>query len=264
MSLDFLTKKDRRFCAIIQARMGATRLPGKVLFDLGGKPIIEHVVSRIQSCNPDKVILAIPVGTQDDSLAFWASDNDVEFVRGSEMNVLSRFKKAIELCDSDYFIRVTGDNPFVDPEIVTRTVKELQRENADFAVMEETPLGTTVEAFTRDAFSRILEIASLAEEFEHVTLAVWYNTDKFKIHVINAPSHLKCDGLRLTIDTQKDYELACLITKSLAGDLRTPMLRDIIKYVEHNPLVKRINVDVEQQLGKVLREKKSKVIHSGV
>ena len=264
MSPDSSTKKDNAFSAIIQARMGATRLPDKVLLELGGIPIIEHIVRRINKCHPEKIILAIPVGSNDDPLADWAKEKGIDCVRGSESNVLSRFEESIKLCETDIFIRVTGDNPFVDPEIALKTIKHLVSENADFCVMEGSPLGTTVEAFTRDTFNRILKLASLEEEFEHVTLAVWYHQDQFNIRIIDAPSHLRCDNLRLTIDTQKDYELACLINKALASDNRTPFLREIINYLQSNPHVANINRGVEQQLSADIKKKKSQLIHSNL
>lgn len=259
MNPDSSTTKDKGFSAIIQARMGATRLPGKVLLKLGDKLIIEHVIERIQRCHPKTIILAIPDTRDDYELRLWASNYGLDFVRGSEDNVLERFAQAVKFCPTDTITRVTGDNPFVDPEVTVRTVRELQRERADYAVMEGTPLGTTVEAFTKDAFQRILRFAYRAEEQEHVTLAVWNNPDKFKIHLIQAPSHLKCDDLRLTIDTEKDLEMARLLNKSLHGDKRMISLRDIIKYVNHNPIVKSINNDVEQRLSNFLKEKKSRV-----
>ena len=264
MSLDSSTKKDNSFSAIIQARMGASRLPDKVLMDLGGIPIIEHIVGRIKKCHPEKIILAIPIGSNDDPLADWADKNSIDCVRGSEMNVLSRFDKAIELCETDIFIRVTGDNPFVEPEIALKTVKHLASEKAEFCVMEGSPPGTTVEAFTRDAFDKILKLASLQEEFEHVTLAVWYHPAQFNIRIIDAPSDLRYDNLRLTIDTQKDYELACLIHNALASENKTPSLREIIGYVQHNPSVVNINQGVKQQLSAQIKKKKSQVILSNI
>jgi spore coat polysaccharide biosynthesis protein SpsF (cytidylyltransferase family) len=257
MNQDFLTQKANGFSAIVQARMGAKRLPGKVLLKIGEKPILEHVICRIKQCHPQQIILAIPDNFDDDPLAAWAELSNIRFVRGSEDDVLARFNKAVLLTDSDILIRVTADNPFVDPEIATRTISELQKQNADFAVMENTPLGTTVEAFTRPAFDRILKLAKTKDEHEHITLAVWNNPDKFRILQIQPSPHHVCEGLRLTIDTKKDLELARLIHRALAGDIRTVTLRDIVQYTRHNPLVTRVNGDVEQHMGEWLKEKKA-------
>lgn len=238
--------------------MGATRLPGKVLMELGNKLVIERVVDRILKCRPRKIVVAIPDTKEDYPLRWWASDYGLDFVRGPEEDVLARFAKAVKFCPTDTIIRVTADNPFVDPEVTVRTIRELQRKNADFAVMEGTPLGTTVEAFTKDTFNKILKLSIHDDEKEHVTMAVWNNSDQFKIHMIQAPSYLKCDGLRLTIDTEKDLELARLLNKALVGDIRLISLRDVIKYVEHNPLLKQINNSVEQKLSDWLKDKKAR------
>jgi len=261
MSQDSSTARAKSWSAIIQARTGATRLPGKVLMDLGGKPIIAHVVDRIRFCEPENIILAIPDKSSDDPLEHWARKNDVEFVRGSEDDVLSRILLASEKCPSDILIRSTADNPFIETEIILKTIQSLINDDADFAVMDGSPVGTTIEAFTRKALERLDKIAKTQDEREHLSVAIWNNPDSFKIILLEAPSYFRCDGLRLTIDTENDLRLARILFNALAGDIRMISLREIIKYVNHNPLVKRINACVEQHLDKWLKEKKSELSH---
>ena len=185
MNLDFSTRKDNSFDAIIQARMGSTRLAGKTFADLGGKPLIEHVVDRIRFSNPKKIILAIPDNRSDDRLAEWAEGKGLEYIRGPEDDVLARFIIASGKCEREILIRATGDNPFCEPEIITRTVRALNDESADYAVIEGSPLGTTVEAFTKSTLRKLGKIAKSDEEREHVTLAIWNNPGEFKIKIID-------------------------------------------------------------------------------
>ena len=112
--------------AIIQARMGSTRLPGKVLEDLNGKPLLANIIERLKECSTvDDIIVATTVSQVDDELARWCTCNDIKCYRGDELNVLKRYYDAATYIKADVVVRITADDPFKDPRVIDSVVKQM-------------------------------------------------------------------------------------------------------------------------------------------
>ena len=190
---------------IIQARMGSTRLPGKVLKQLSGKPIIQHIIERVRDVKEvAQIIVATSDQTEDDSLVEYISGlDDVFCFRGSELNVLNRFYHAYKEFPSDMVIRVTGDCPLIDPPLLRRLITLLIESNSRYATTEGFPLGVSAEIFTNELLEEAYSCADRPYEFEHVTPYMYTRQES----IVKLLSEEDLSGVRLTVDTAEDYLL---------------------------------------------------------
>ena len=197
--------------AVVQARTGSTRLPGKVLEDVGGIPLIAHSLRRLRrSSRIDQVLLATTEHHSDDALIELASREDVGVYRGSEHDVLSRVRGAAESADADAVVRITGDCPLLDPAVVDRVVSALADEpdHCDYAsnVLRRTyPKGLDAEALWLDTLRRIDELATSSESREHVTwFAYRERPDLFTLRSVEGDEDRS--DLDWSVDTADDLE----------------------------------------------------------
>src|SRR5258705_5699610 len=157
---DDLREQKMKTVAVVQARMGSTRLPGKVLMDIAGRPTIDWVVEAARRApGVDEVVVATSTLPQDDAIAQWASKPGINVVRGSETDVLSRYLAALSATGADIIVRLTADCPFLDPAVIGEVIRLRTMRNAAYATNTDPPTypdGLDVEVFTKDA----LEIAN--------------------------------------------------------------------------------------------------------
>lgn len=200
--------------------MGSSRLPGKVLADLGGRPVVQHVVSRAAAIDGvDDVVLAIPEGADDDPLDSAARGLDVRVLRGHPTDVLSRYYAAARATNADAIVRITADCPLLDPAISGRVVERFQAGNADYVSNVHPPTfpdGYDTEVMTRDALETAWREASDPYEREHVTPFIWKRAERFR--VANVLSHEDRSSWRLTLDTAEDLERLRAIWSRLGAD----------------------------------------------
>lgn len=178
---------SKRTVAIIQARMGSTRLPGKVLNDIAGQPILWHVVTRTRLASLlDETVVATTVEEEDDRIVEFCEDNEFRYVRGSENDVLDRYYKAATKTNADTVVRITSDCPLISPTIVDRTLRIFNKTNSDYANTKiEYPNGLDVEAMTFATLERAWEEATRPEDREHVTTYIRRSDDFDKTTVEN-------------------------------------------------------------------------------
>ena len=127
--------------AIVQARMGSTRLPGKALFDLCGKPVIEHIVDRIKAAGIEDVVVATTYMLEDTKILKICRNRDIECFLGDEANVLNRYYRCAKKYGADNVIRITGDCPFIDPKVIAATVSRFRDVGVDFCSARSGPEG---------------------------------------------------------------------------------------------------------------------------
>lgn len=199
--------------ALVQARMGSTRFPGKMLAPLGGIPILEWVITRArQSKFLDRIVLATSDLKRDDDLVELAERVGINVYRGSEADVLERFAAAAKLYDADFIVRVCADNPFVDPCEIDRLIQFFQNNRCDYACNHQARLGNQyADGFGAEILSAPLlhHLADLALEStyrEHVTSYLWDNAKIFNLQSVESPPDLSYPELRFDIDTLEDYE----------------------------------------------------------
>jgi len=241
--------------AVIQARVGSTRLPGKVMYPLDGTPTIATVVERVGSADAvDEVIVATSTEPQDRVIADTGARYDAIVSRGSESDVLDRVWQAVTDYDPAVVVRITADCPLIDPAVIDATVETLRHSGADYAsnTMERTfPRGFDVEAFTFESFARVHEEATESHHREHVT--PYYNEHQESFYLEAVTSAMVYDegrftdrtDLRLTLDEAADYELLRRLYAEIPYEGILPAV-DAIDYIDEHDLGD-LNAHVEQK-----------------
>jgi spore coat polysaccharide biosynthesis protein SpsF len=236
--------------AIVQARMGSTRLPGKVMLSLDCVPVIHHVVKRcLTAAEVDKVVVATTEKQRDDIIKRYAEREGAETFRGDEHDVLNRVYKAAKSFNADLVVRITADNPLISPEIIDATIKKIVEEGHDYVsnkVERSFPAGFDVEVFTFESFVKVEGCADTPRDREHVT-TYYRQSGEFDIANLQSTEFFEEDfmqnrtDLRLTLDTPDDFELFRRVYQSVSYD-QILDVQDAIKYIDENDLA-GVNVD---------------------
>ncbi len=200
---------------IIQARLGSTRLPGKVLMPIGHKTLLEHIMYRLSFLKAEaRVVIATSTKEKDDPLAQFCAEKGYECFRGSEENVLERYYLCAEKYGFTDIVRLTADNPFVDVEEIDHLIRFYREEQADYAKsFEALPYGVGAEVFSFGALERDYRESSLPHHFEHVNEYILENPQIFKTVDLQVAEEKHKPTVRLTVDTKEDYERACYIVE---------------------------------------------------
>lgn len=233
---------------VIQARMGSTRLPGKVLLPLEKRLVIDHVVTRSRAAMKiDRVVAATTENSEDDKIEQWCRDNGVDCVRGSEDDVLARYVLAVKKFPCENLVRITADCPLVDPGIIDALLSLHETLQADYTsnVIPPTfPIGFDAEVIRASTLKLVDEMATLKSHREHVTLFVRENLDRFK--TANLSYGLDYHDLRLTLDRPEDY---VVLQKVFANFAPTPELfsyYQIMAFLQRNPEIMAINSSIDR------------------
>jgi spore coat polysaccharide biosynthesis protein SpsF len=206
-----------RTVGIIQARMGSTRLPGKVLFPLGKRTILTYLVERLErSRTLDDIVVATTGLSNDDAIVAECDKYSIPWFRGSEDDVLGRYLGAAIATDAEVVVRITADNPFTDPESIDRVVEYIGRTGADYVLEDRLPLGTTGEALTGEMLAFLDEIATEPDLREHVTLYAKRNRGPKSVF-LEPPEAFDRPSLQLTVDERSEYERVREIAGRLGG-----------------------------------------------
>lgn len=202
-----------RIGVIIQARMGSTRLPGKVLKPIAGKALLDHVLGRLALlAYPVAVVVATSSLPQDDAIAQHCLAIGVAVFRGSEADVLDRYYQCARENRFEHVVRLTADNPFTDMEELQRLIEQhLARHNDYTHSFGSMPLGVGAEIFSFAALERSAREGHAANHREHVNEYIQEHPETFRIGVLEVPAAKRRPDLRLTVDTEDDYRQACAI-----------------------------------------------------
>lgn len=200
-----------RVVAVVQARMGSSRFPGKMLASLGDSSLLTWVLTRVTNAKQvDEVVLATTFDSRDDQLVEQATALKVRVVRGSQDDVLARFIQASDESKADLIVRVCADNPFVAPEEIDRLVDAHKKSRFDYSCNHQQRLenkyadGFGAEIVSADLLRQISLITTTTSHREHVTSYIWDNATKFKINAIQAPIELAYPEIELDIDIEQD------------------------------------------------------------
>jgi len=215
---------------LLQARMASTRLPGKALELIEGRPLLEHCLRRLLSAGVARVVLATTVLEEDSVLCDLATRLGVAVYRGSASDVLARMAKAADAFDLNPVIRATGDNPAVDIEAPGRALAAMRELRVDYVCESGLPVGAAVEAVTRDALLRSAREANGPDDREHVTTWVKRRNDLWNLAFPAAPAPLHRADLRVTVDTPGD--LAYVRSLYARAGTEQPSLRALIDAAE--------------------------------
>lgn len=239
--------------AIIQARLGSTRLPGKVFMPLGkggkGKPLLWHVVNRLRpSRYVNKIIVATTTAPADIEIMDWCKSEKIECFMGSENDVLDRYYQCAKSFNSDIVIRITADDPFKDYRLMDKVIEKLINDKLDFAVNNKPasfPEGLDIEVFTFDSLRQAALNSQDPFEREHMTQYMHRHPQLFKS--ANVKNEQDQSALRWTIDTQEDYNMAIQVYEKLEKADQTPFLtEEIMQLLAQNPQIAEMNSNVKR------------------
>jgi spore coat polysaccharide biosynthesis protein SpsF len=233
----------------LQARLSSSRLPGKVMAEIMGVPMLQLQIERLKKCKlVDEIVVLTSLDVSDDVIVQLCEENNIQYYRGSLSDVLSRYEMALKVYPCDHIVRITGDCPLLDWSVIDLVITEHLNSNADYTsnVFPETyPDGLDVEVMKAECLLSIATNASQSYEREHVTYYCYQHPEKYKIYNVTNPlgdeSHY-----RWTVDQSEDFEFVNKIYKELykgepfdVSEVRSlitlkPELLDINKLISRN------------------------------
>ncbi len=243
--------KLTRIAAIVQARMGSSRLPGKSLMELAGMPLVGHVIHRLKASRRiAAIVLATSTNPADDALADWAAANGIRCVRGPEDDVLGRFALAAEACDPDIIVRVNADAPLIDAAFIDAMLDAMIAEDADFVMLAPgtRALHDGVDPMSRRALNLMLDEARddpVARE--HVTGWLKLNAHRIKVAYMTPDPAYDFEGARLSVDTPADAAFVEAVYDRLNAQAGEASLTDLIGLLRRDRSLLAINGHVRQK-----------------
>jgi len=250
-----------RTVAIIQARMGSSRLPGKSMMPLGGEPAIAHVMRRAAMVEGvTRALVATTVSESDDQLAAFCEAAGVGVFRGSEDDVLDRYFRAAMAAGAEAVMRITGDCPLLDPVQSALVLERFLAEGADYASNASPPAlpdGLDTEVISMAALETCRREASRRPQREHVTLFIHDNADSFRCVNVSNPRDLS--GHRWTLDEEDDYRFLTAVFDELARRRQFGYLAEVLAILEDRPDLADMNSGIVRNEGllKSLEEENS-------
>ena len=233
--------------AIIQARMHSTRLPGKSMLELAGKPLIYHVIERAMSiAGIDTTVLATAVGEENRPIIEVAESMHCEIFVGSHNNVLERYYRASEKFGGEFIVRITGDNPFTDVHFAEISVQRAIDSGSDLFAPSNLPLGTAVEVIKREALREAYRLSDEPHQLEHVTPFIKEHPEKFRIERYPVDLENPFEDIRLTVDTAEDYQFSQVLYDNLYHG-HPFSLHKIIDFIKKNPDLLKLNSGIKQR-----------------
>lgn len=232
---------------IIQARLGSTRLPGKILLPFyGSQTIIDILTDKLHQATTSKVIIATTTDPGNDLLVEHLQNKDELIFRGSENDVLDRFIKAAEEFKLDGIIRICSDNPFIDPDGIKALIDKAQDSKADYIGFRinglpsiKTHFGFWGEFVTLEALKKVAATADDCQTHEHVTIHIYTHSEDYRCEWIDCPDFIQGrDDIRLTVDTQEDFDNAQRVYADLMKTHPSFRLEDIVSYLDEHETLK--------------------------
>jgi spore coat polysaccharide biosynthesis protein SpsF len=225
---------------VVQARMGSARLPGKVMLPLAGLPILHWVLLRLAKCRAaDSLVVATSTSDSDDPIADFCGKNGYLCFRGSEDDVLRRFIAAAQWAKADTVVRVTGDCPLVEPEIVDSMVNHFLASDFDYTScvhVRSFPRGLDTEVVRVDALKKASRLATERRHREHVTVYIYENPASFRIASYFAEGEWRRSDIRLCLDDREDFQvLEEVLANTCPGRVEEVSVLEVIGYLDSRP-----------------------------
>lgn len=243
----------KKIVAIIEARMTSTRLPGKVLLPLAGKPAIERIIERLKrSRYLDDIVVATTVNKADDKLVKIVEELGIKCHRGSEDDVLSRVLSSAHESGADIIVEITADCPLVDPLLVDEGIEKLFEGDFDFTANNTSstptfPDGFDVRVFPTDVLDRVDKLTDDPIDRVHVTYYIWMHPEMFKVLEWNADKEHFGPDLRVTLDEMDDYRLLNEIFLKLLPIKENFGASDVVSLLRSNPALVEINKKIKSK-----------------
>ncbi|HEY9584299.1 MAG TPA: glycosyltransferase family protein [Candidatus Paceibacterota bacterium] len=244
---------------IIQARMGSTRLPGKIIKEIKSRPLLSYVIDRVKrSKKIDKIIVATTNLPEDDATEALCLKEGIDCYRGSVNDVLGRYYEAAKKYpEYEAVVRVTGDCPLIDPKVIDQIIDLYQKGEFDYAanILKETyPDGMDAEVFSKGVLEKAFKKAKLQSEREHVTLFIRNNPEFKKGNIESKTDYSK---FRFTVDNPEDFEVMKFIIENTPPDFG---YEDYVRFVEAHPEILEKNLHIKRNEGLAKSLKNDKVV----
>jgi spore coat polysaccharide biosynthesis protein SpsF len=240
-----------RTVATIEARFNSSRLPGKVLVDLGGKPALQVMVERLKYvAQLDEIVIATTTNESDDAVAGLAKRLGVGIWRGSEDDVMGRVLDAAKAHGADVIVELTGDCPLIDPIIVSRVIQYYQGAKIDYVsnVLTRTfPIGMDVQVFATKVLADAEKRTNDPDDRENVSLYIYRHPDLYSLDNVRAWGAEARPDLRLTLDEEEDLFVLRSIHQALQSGGMDYSLREIISYLDAHPVIQAHNAHVQHR-----------------
>jgi len=246
-----VAQDKRRTVIIVQARMGSTRLPGKILKKVMGRPLLEYQIERLKKIKEvNDVVIATTTNQSDDPVVKLCRELNCAYFRGSEDDVLLRYYKTAIEFNAKYIVRINADCPLIDPKVVERVIKyfHANSEKYDYVsnILEPSyPIGLHTEVFSINAMKKANDNANDLIEREHVTPYIYRNPGLFRLGSVVLEDNLSY--YRWTVDYPEDFDL---VKKIIEGIYPTKVdfdMFDVISYLKSNPELMRINNKITKE-----------------
>lgn len=228
---------------IIQARLGSTRLPGKILKPFhGDKCILDILIDKLHQASDTKVIVATSTSKNNDALVEHLKQNEELYYRGSENDVLDRFIKAAKKFHVDGIIRICSDNPFIDPSGIKALIEKALHSEAQYIGFRinglpsiKTHFGFWGEFVTLDALKKVAKTTDDLPAHEHVTIHIYSHPEDYQCEWIDCPDFIQGrHDIRLTVDTQEDFENAQQVYADLTKANHNFGLEEVVSYIDQH------------------------------
>lgn len=240
----------KRVTAIIQARMGSTRLPGKVLMPIMGRPLLDYLMERIKRCSSvDDIIIATTRLAEDDAIAQYCEEREIHCYRGSSENVLERYHDAARTFEAKHIMRLTGDCPLCEPAICDKVAEEFFQHEADYVFTGSSfAEGLDCEVFSFHALKIASEQALLSSEKEHATLFFRNHPELFQTLALENETD---DSLyRVTVDESEDFAVVEAVIEALVPTLGLGFTFDDVRnFLEKAPAIRSMNTHIVRNEG---------------
>ena len=237
-----------RIAAIIQARTGSTRLPGKVMREIGGKTVLAHLIGRLKKVPLiNEVVVATTTEARDTPIFDLCRQLGIGVYRGSEQDVLRRYLESARVFKADVIFRATSDEPYKDPDVIRQVLETHLKNKMDYTcnnLIDTFPDGSTVEIIDFPILEKMEQLGRHSADREHVTFYVRNRPNEFRICNVEAQGKLRRPDLRYCLDTEEDFKVVKAIFDSLGQNNPYFTIQEIIDFLDENESVKRINKDV--------------------
>lgn len=242
--------KNTKVVAIVQARMGATRLPGKVLKDILGKPMLWHLVTRVKKAKYiDDVVIATTIDKGDDSLEEFAVDNSLGVYRGSENDLVDRFFNAGKKYGADVVVRIWGDCPLIDPALIDKVLLEFIHGDYDYANNFNPPtypVGMNFEVYSSKSLEKIWKETDDKFYREYPFEYIYAHHNLFK--TLYDKNDADLSAIHLTVDYVEDFELVTEIFKNLYRENKIFHIKDLLELIEKHPKLREMDKGLERDV----------------
>ncbi len=249
-----------KIVAVIQVRMGSTRLPGKVMKEVVGKPVLELLIERLgHSKLINQIVVATTSHKKDDVIVDLCNKLGIDYFRGSEDDVMGRVLGALKQYGADAGVEIYGDCPLIDPSIVDSIIQYYIRNIGKYDFVSNDlkttyPPGLETEVYSASAFADAADRTSDPEIREHSTLYMRQHPELYRLHNIEAPPDLHYPETYIELDTPEDFKVIKTIYESLYGEGNVFSAQEILDFLKQNPHIAEQNRRVERRWKKYRKE----------